>query len=126
MSVTGQPKLEMLLRNICRQTMSTIAKKEIQWTPRLIRELRSGRKHAEFAALIGATKNLVSRWETNRSQPDAKFTQRLSDLAERERFLKDWKLAGSMRLLDDLESAKANIDDVFRKSIAHSARQLAE
>lgn len=106
--------------------MSTIAKKDLQWTSRLIRELRGERTHAEFGALIGATKNMVLRWETNRAQPDATSTERLSDLAERERFLKDWKLVGSMRLLDDLETAKPEIDDVFRKSIEHTARQLAE
>lgn len=126
MGVNGRPKLKMLVRNIFRQTMSTIAKKEIQWTPRLIRELRSGRTQAEFGALIGATKNLVLRWETNKAQPDATFIERLSDLAERERFLKDWKLVGSIRLLDDLETAKPDIDDVFRKSLENTARQLAE
>jgi len=106
--------------------MSTIVKKEIQWTPRLIRGLRSGRTYAEFGALIGATKNMVLRWETNKAQPDSTYAERLSDLAERERFLKDWKLVGSMRLLDDLETAKLDIDDVFRKSLGHTARQLAE
>lgn len=126
MCVKGRPKLEMLVRNTFRRTMSTIAKKEIQWTPRLIRELRSGRTHAEFGALIGATKNLVLRWETNKAQPDTTFAGRLSDLAERERFLKDWKLVGSVRLLNDLETAKPEIDDVFRKSIEHTAGQLAE
>lgn len=106
--------------------MSTIAKKEIQWTRRLIIELRGQRTRAEFGALIGATKNMVWQWETGKAQPDATFTERLSDLAERERFLKDWKLAGSMRLLDDLEKAKAEIADLFRKSVERTARQLAE
>ncbi len=106
--------------------MSTITKKEIQWTARLIRELRGHRTRAEFEALIGATKNMVWRWETSKAQPDATFTERLSDLAERERFLKDWKLVGSMRLLDDLETTKPEIADLFRKSVERTARQLAE
>ena len=106
--------------------MSTIAKKEIQWTPRLIIELRGQRTHAEFGALIGATKNMVWHWETGKAQPDATFRERLSDVAERERFLKDWKLVGSMRLLDELETAKPEIADLFRKSVERTARQLAE
>ncbi|HYV06794.1 MAG TPA: hypothetical protein VFB82_19520, partial [Blastocatellia bacterium] len=106
--------------------MSTIAKKEIQWTPRLIRELRGQRTHAEFGTFIGATKNMVWRWETSKAQPDATFTERLSELAERERFLKDWKLVGSMRILDDLETAQPEIAALFRKSTERTARQLAE
>lgn len=47
-------------------------------------------------------------------------------MAERERFLKDWKLVGSMRLLDDLETAESEIADLLRKSIERTARQLAE
>lgn len=106
--------------------MSSIAKKEIRWTARLIKELRGERTLAGFAASIGASKNSVSGWEAGKAVPDETYSERLSALAEREHFLKDWKLAGSIKLLDDLENSKAEIDDLFRKSIERSARQLAE
>jgi len=106
--------------------MSSIAKKEIRWTPRLVRELRGERSLVDFAASIGAEKNTVAGWEVGKAQPDETYCERLSDLAEREEFLKDWKLAGSMRLLDDLDNTKAEIDDLFRKSIERTARQLGE
>jgi len=106
--------------------MSSIAKKEIRWTPRLIRELRGERTLIDFAASIGASRSTVSGWEAGRAQPDETYSERLSELAEREHFLKALKLAGSMRLLDDLENTKAEIDDLFRKSIERTARQLAE
>jgi len=92
----------------------------------LIRELRGERTLVDFAASIGTGKSTVSGWETGKAQPDETYSERLSALAEREHFLKDWKLAGSMRLLDDLENSDAQIDDLFRKSIERTARQLAE
>ena len=42
------------------------------------------------------------------------------------RFLKDWKLAGPMTLLDDLQSAKSEIDALFRESVERTTRQLVE
>ena len=92
----------------------------------MIRELRGKRTLPDFAASIGASKNTLSGWEAGKAQPNETYSERLSDLAERERFLKDWKLAGSMRVIDDLENAKGEIDDLFRKSIERTARQLAE
>lgn len=106
--------------------MRSIAKKEIRWTPRLIRELRGDRTLADFAASISASRDMISGWEAGKVQPDETSFELLSEMAQREHFLKDWKLAGSMRVLDDLENAKAEIDDLFRKSIERSARQLAE
>lgn len=108
------------------KTSPTITKKEIHWTPRLVKRLRGKRTLADFGALIGAPKNTVWRWEAGQAQPDATYADRLSDLAERERFLKDWKLAGSMTLLGDLESAKTEIAALFRKSLERTARQLTE
>ena len=105
---------------------STLTKKEMRWTPRLIKRLRGKRTLAEFGALLGAPKNTVWRWEAGKSQPDETYAERLSELAERERFLKDWKLVGSMTLVGDLEGAKAEIADLFRQSLERSARQLAE
>jgi hypothetical protein len=57
---------------------------------------------------------------------DGTNCEQLSPLAEREHFPEDWKLAGSMTLLDDLENAKAQIDELFRKSVERTDRQLAE
>lgn len=105
---------------------NTLPKKEIRWTPRLIKQLRGERSLAEFATLLGAPKSLVQRWETGKSQPDDAYAERLSEIAEREHFLRDWKLVGSMTLLGDLETARAEIADLFRQSLERTAHQLAE
>jgi predicted transcriptional regulator len=96
--------------------MTSVTKKELRWTPRLVKQLRGKRSLADFAAMIGASKKSVRRWEVGQAQPDATYAERLSDLAVRENFLKDWKLVGSMTLVGDLESAKAEISELFRKS----------
>ena len=105
---------------------STVTTKEMQWTPRLIKQLRGKRTLAEFGALLGAPKNTVWRWEAGKAEPDNSYADSLSRLAERERFLKDWKLVGSMTLLGDLDSAKTEIAALFRKSVERTARQVAE
>lgn len=96
------------------------------WTPHLIKRLRGKRTQAEFGALLGAPKNTVWRWEAGQVHPDARYAARLSELARRERFLTDWQLVGSMRLLGDLESAKADIAKLFRTSLERTSHQLAE
>lgn len=106
--------------------MNPVTKKEMHWSPRLVKKLRGKRTLADFGALIGAPKNTVWRWEAGQAQPDATYAERLSELAEREHFLKDWKLAGSMTLIGDLEGAKAEIAELFRTSIERTARQLTE
>ena len=106
--------------------MNPVTKKEMRWTPRLVKQLRGKRTLADLGALIGAPKNTVWRWEAGQAQPDATYTDRLSELAEREHFLKDWKLIGSMRLVGDLESAKAEIAELFRRSVERTASQLSE
>ena len=106
--------------------MNPVTKKEMRWTPRLIKQFRGKRTLADFGALIGAPKNTVWRWEAGQAQPDATYAERLSQLAEREHFLKDWKLAGSMTLVGDLESAKAEIAELFRQSVQRTASQLTE
>ena len=98
----------------------------MRWTPRLIRQLRGKRSLADFGALIGAPKNTIWRWEAGHAQPDVSYAELLSKLAEREHFLKDWKLAGSMNLIGDLESAKAEIAKLFRGSVRCTAQQLTE
>jgi hypothetical protein len=101
-------------------------KQALQWTPHLIKRLRGKRTQAEFGALLGAPKNTVWRWEAGQAHPDARYADRLSALAEREHFLIDWQLVGSMTLLGDLGSAKADIAKLFRTSLERTSRQLAE
>ena len=104
----------------------TLPKKETRWTPRLIKRLRGKRALTEFGALLNAPKNTVWRWEAGKSEPDDAYAARLSDIAERERFLEDWKLVGSMTLVGDLEGAKAEIAKLFRQSLERTASQLAK
>ena len=101
-------------------------KQALQWTPHLIKRLRGKRTQAEFGALLGAPKNTVWRWEAGQVHPDTRYAARLSALAAREHFLTDWQLVGSMTLLGDLESAKADIAKLFRTSLDRTSRQLAE
>lgn len=99
--------------------------KETRWTPRLIKQLRRKRSLVEFAASVGASRNTVTRWEAGYAAPNSTHSEGLSELAEREHFLEDWKLVGSMALAGDLESAKAEIAELFRSSVERTARQLA-
>ena len=101
-------------------------KQEYHWTPHLIKRLRGKRTQAEFGTLLGAPKNTVWRWEAGQARPDARYAARLSELARREHFLTDWQLAGSMTLLGDLESAKADIARLFHTSLERTSCQLAE
>ena len=103
---------------------TTSQKSAIRWTPRLIRQLRGSRTQTEFGALLGSRKNTIWRWEAGQAQPDARYTVRLSELAERERFLEDWQLVGSMTLMGDLDSAQAELTDLFRTSLDHTSRLL--
>ena len=103
-----------------------LPRKEIAWTSPLIRRLRGKRTQAEFGALLGAPKNTVWRWEAGYSAPDAEYARRLSKLAARERFLKDWKLVGSVIGLGDIEEASRQTSRVFQESLARSARELTE
>jgi len=108
------------------ETIAWGQKSALHWTPHLIKRLRGKRTQAEFGALLGAPKNTVWRWEAGQVHPDARYATRLSELAEREHFLTDWQLVGSMELLGDLESAKADIAKLFRTSLERTSRQLAE
>ena len=104
----------------------TIPKKAIRWTPRLIRRLRGKRTLAEFGAIIGATTNTVWRWEDGRVEPDAEHGRLLSELAERERFLKVWKLAGSGVLVSDLEAASYKLSAELQRTLERRTRSLRE
>ena len=104
----------------------TITKKEIAWTPRLIKRLRGKRSQAEFGALVGATANTIWRWEDGRSLPDQQHSQKLSALAERERFLKEWKLAGSGTLTGNLDTASSSLSGKLRQTLARRRQALHE
>jgi hypothetical protein len=108
------------------ETTARGQKQALDWTPHLIKRLRGKRTQAEFGALLGAPKNTVWRWEAGQTHPEARYAARLSELAEREHFLTDWHLVGSMTLLGDLESAKADIAKLFRMSVERTSHQLAE
>lgn len=86
-------------------SVATLPKKEIRWTPRLIKRLRDERTQAEFAELLGATVEEIELWESGQAAPNAKQMELLSGLAEKECFLRDWKLAGSGVLRTDLGEA---------------------
>jgi hypothetical protein len=108
------------------ETTARGQKPTLDWTPHLIKRLRGKRTQAEFGALLGAPKNTVWRWEAGQARPEVRYAARLSALAEREHFLTDWQLVGSMTLLGDLESARADIARLFRTSVERTSHQLAE
>ncbi|MCI0489623.1 MAG: hypothetical protein L0229_23795 [Blastocatellia bacterium] len=102
----------------------TIAGKKIRWTPQLIKRLRGKRKQSYFGALVGATANTVRRWEVGRMEPDREHAKRLSVLAEREGFLKDWKLAGSAVLTGEFEDALRKQHEEIEQALDSRARSL--
>src|SRR4030095_15513050 len=102
--------------------MTSVTKK-MCWTPRLVKQLRGKRTLADFGALIGAPKNTVWRWEAGHAQPDDTYAERLSELAEREHFLKNWTLAGSMTLIGDLERTKAEIAELFPRQLKEAGQE---
>ncbi len=104
--------------------ISTI--EETDWSPALIRMLRGKRSQAAFGGLIGVPKNTVWRWETGSVRPDHANASKLSALARREGFLKDWQLAGSLVLVGDLEQTSNKISEAFKKSLARTTEQLKD
>jgi hypothetical protein len=59
-------------------------------------------------------------------EPDEAQAKKISDLAERERFLKDWKLAGSGVLLGSLETASRQLSEELKQTLDERARRLQE
>jgi transcriptional regulator with XRE-family HTH domain len=107
-------------------THDVMTKKETVWTPRLIKRLRGKRSQSEFGALVGATANTIWRWEDGRSVPDQQHSQKLSALAVRERFLKEWKLAGSATFTRDLDPASRDLSEKLRQTLARRKQALHE
>jgi transcriptional regulator with XRE-family HTH domain len=100
--------------------------KETHWTPKLIRRLRGNRTPVELSSLLGVSPNEVLLWESGRSEPDEAQAKTISELAERERFLKDWKLAGSGVLLGSLEIASKQLSEELKQTLDERARRLQE
>ncbi len=98
--------------------------KSNEWTPAMIRSLRGKRTLAEFGALLGVAKNTVWRWETGYSHPEMICAERLSAVARKQHFLKDWKLVNSMKVIGNLESVQMEIKRLFLDSITLSSREL--
>ena len=96
------------------------------WTPERVKRFRGQRTLEELGSLLGVPKNTVWRWEAGYATPEPECAGRLSKLAEHERFLKDWKLVGSMELLGDIEAASEQISEAFGRAVARSARELSE
>ncbi len=103
---------------------AVVERKKITWGRHLIRKLRGKRTQAAFGELLGVPKNTVWRWEAGRASPHAAHAERLSKLAEREQFLADWNLVGSMTLLGDLEEGSRLIARELQKSLARGLREL--
>ena len=96
------------------------------WPPQLIRDFRGKRTLSEFAALVDVTTNTVQLWENGNVRPDEEQTKRLADLAQQEEFLKDWKLAGSMVLLSDLDEALRKLSKEDDEIFANRIKRLYE
>ena len=84
-----------------------------QWTSERVKRLRGKRTQAEFGKLIQVPKNTIWRWEAGYVKPDPERAARLSRLARKERFLQNWKLAGSAELLGDLEEGSKILREQF-------------
>ena len=103
-----------------------VTNKELSWSPDLIKRLRGKRTQTEFGLLLKVPKNTVWRWEAGEAKPASENARRLSALAERESFLRDWKLVGSIEILGDLEHGTKRIREMFKKSLVRSVQRLAD
>ena len=107
-------------------SVATLPEKVIRWTPSLIKRLREKRTPAEFAELLGASAEEVELWERGQLTPDAEQAKHLSSLAQQERFLRDWKLAGSGLLRTDLEETIARHRKEVSQLLDYRASKLQE
>src|SRR3954470_21820000 len=95
-----------------------------QWSPERVKHLRGQRTLEEFGQLLRVPKNTVWRWEAGRAHPDAERSARLSRLAKKEKFLMDWKLAGSAVLLGDLEEGSKHLSQHVKPLLALSSDMM--
>lgn len=100
--------------------------KEIIWTPALIKALRSKRTQADFGKIIGVPRNTVWRWEAGLARPLPAHARKLSKVAEKERFLADWQLVGSITLIGNLEDGSRKVAAMFKGSLVHSLERLVD
>ena len=88
-----------------------------KWTPSLIKHLRGKRTQEEFAQLLGAPKNTVWRWEAGYTIPAPAYAKKLSAMAAQEGFLSDWKAAGSVVWVGDLDAGAKEIAADFSRPL---------
>jgi transcriptional regulator with XRE-family HTH domain len=96
----------------------------LDWRGPLIRRLRGKRTQAEFGRLLGVPKNTVWRWEAGAAAPDADNVRRLSRLAQRERFQRSFKVAGSLRVIGGSLPAPRGLARMILRSLERTARRL--
>jgi transcriptional regulator with XRE-family HTH domain len=107
-------------------SVATLPQKEIRWTPRLIKRLRDRRTQAEFAELLGTAVEEIEFWESGQAAPNPEQMESLSELAEKEHFLRDWKLAGSGVLRTDLEEVLSQHRKEIGQLLDYRAGRLQE
>jgi len=94
------------------------------WSPALLRRLRGKRTQTQFGRTVGVRKNTVWRWEKGLVAPDRKNSKTLARVARKERFLRNWKLVGSITRIADLEEGSREIRCRIERSLARTASQL--
>lgn len=105
-------------------SVAVLPEKETRWTPRLIKRLRGIRSLPEFASLLEVNLEEVGLWESGQLAPANTQLANLAALAEREQFLKEWKLAGSGVLINELETASAELADEMKQLLDDRAQEL--
>lgn len=97
---------------------------ERAWTGALVRRLRGKRTQEQFGRLLGVPKNTVWRWESGRVTPDVENSRRLSQVAKREGFRDNWKVAGSLRFEGAIDGPSRSIQRAIFRSLLRTAREL--
>src|SRR5437660_9897441 len=108
------------------RTKEPLPRKTLRWSPRLIRDLRGKRSQAKFGALLGVAKNTVWRWEAGYAEPEAAAVARLTGLAERENFLADWHLVGSIPRIGHPEDESRRIAEMIQPSLERTTREISD
>lgn len=98
--------------------------KEHSWPASLIKQLRGKRTQADFGRLLGVPKNTVLRWEAGQVKPNSTNAEHLSTLAEKEQFLADWNLVGSIIILGDIEEGSREISEQMQEAIERSIQEF--